>query len=318
MKKLRFGILGYAGIAVRALIPALLKANNASLYALASNKAESRAQAGANYPIEKIYDSYEALINDPLVDAVYIPLPNHLHKEWAIKALRAKKHVLCEKPLALTAKDAMEMAQESNKNGVLLMEAFMFRFHNKTRLLQQMLYEGVIGEVKKVNTSFSFVFDKPGDYRNNKDMGGGSFFDVGCYAVNMAGLIFKELPQKISAFKTEENGIDMALTALLQYPSGAIATVSGGFDAQSFQVTEINGTKGSLLLRDSFLGPASPILCMKDGVITEYAVEENDSYQSQVEAFSDAAMNGEDAPFNLLESIRNLTLINQIMEAAEG
>lgn len=316
MKKIRFGILGYAGIAVRALIPALMKTKNAALYALASGKAESRDEARAKHPSLVVYERYEDLLNDPAVDAVYIPLPNSLHKEWAIKAMRAKKHVLCEKPMALTTEDALEMAEESRKNSVVLMEAFMYRFHNKTKLLQKLLSDGLIGDIRHVSSGFSFVFDRPGDYRNQKEMGGGAFWDVGCYAVNMAGLIFQEEPVTISAVKNEKNGIDVSLTALLQYPSGATCTVTGGFDSQSMQVTQINGTMGSLLLRDSFLGPATPILHLKDNKVTEIKAEECDCYAAQVEAFSDAVLTGCQPPFSLEETIRNIDLIVRILDAA--
>lgn len=316
MKKIRFGILGYAGIAVRAMIPALMKSANADFYALASGKAESREEARIKHPSLVVYERYEDLLCDPSVDAVYIPLPNSLHKEWAVKAMRAKKHVLCEKPMALSKEDALEMAEESGKNGVLLMEAFMYRFHNKTKLLQQLLADDLVGDIRHVASGFSFVFNRPGDYRNTKEMGGGAFWDVGCYAVNMAGLIFQEEPVSVSAVINEKNGIDVSLTALLQYASGAACTVTGGFDAQSMQVTLINGTKGSLLLRDSFLGPATPILHLKDNVVREIKVEDCDSYAAQVKAFSDAVLTGGKPPFPLEETIRNIDLIARILDAA--
>ena len=316
MDRVRFGILGYAGIAVRALIPALMKTKNAVFYALASGKAESRNEARIKYPSLVVYERYEELLNDPSVDAVYIPLPNSLHKEWAIKAMRAKKHVLCEKPMVLSKEDALEMAEESRKNGVVLMEAFMFRFHNKTKLLQKLLADGLIGDIRHVSSGFSFVFDNPGDYRNKQEMGGGAFWDVGCYAVNMAGLLFQDKPVSVCAVKTEKNGIDVSLTALLQYSSGATCTVTGGFDAQSMQITQINGTKGSLLLRDSFLGPATPILYLKGNKVTEIMVEECDSYVAEVEAFSHGIQIGGQAPFPLEETIRNIDLIVQILDAA--
>ncbi len=317
MKKIRFGILGYAAIAVGALIPALQKAGNACFYALASSKPESRAEAKTKYNVQKVYDTYAALLDDPEVDAVYIPLPNALHKEWAIKAMRKGKHVLCEKPMALTREDAVQMAQESQANKVLLMEAFMFRFHEKTRLVQSLVKDSLIGDIRHVSSGFSFVFGRDEDHRLVKEMGGGSFWDVGCYPINMVGMLMQDSPVSISAVKTEKFGVDFSLTALLQYASGAICTVSGGFDAQSAQVTVINGTKGSLLLRDSFMGPASPVLFTSNGETREYKVAECDSYLNQVEDFSGAIITGGQPSFSLEETVRNITLITQILEKAE-
>lgn len=317
MRKIRFGIMGYAAIAKRALIPALLKANNASLHALASGKEESRRVAASLYPFEKMYDNYEDLLADPLVEAVYIPLPNALHKEWAIKAMRRGKHVLCEKPMALTKEDALDMAEESRKNGVLLMEAFMYRFHNKAKLIQKLLNEDLIGEVRFMSAAYSFVFDRDEDHRLVKEMGGGSFWDVGCYPVNLAGMVFQQMPVSVSAMKTEKRGVDFSLSALLQYQSGALCSVSGGFDAQSAQLTQINGTKGSLVFQDVFLGPPSPVKLYQNGVLMEYPVQDCDSYQNQVEDFAGAILEGREPAFKLEETIRNTELITRILNAAE-
>ncbi len=316
-KQVRFGVLGYASIARRELIPALVDAENAVPYALASQKEESRKAAQKEFDFAKIYGSYDDLLKDKDVEAVYIPLPNHLHKEWTIKAARAGKHVLCEKPMALTREDCEEMAAEARKNGVLLMEAFMYRFTLRTRKLRELLAQKAVGDIQHVNSAFCFYNDKEDDVRFYKEMGGGAFWDVGCYPVNLMGLIMGEEPVSVRALKTDRRGVDFGLSAVLKYRSGAVCTVTGSFSANSAQVTEINGTKGSLVMRDSFDEVGSPILLIRDGKTEEIAVPASDRYLLQVTDFCDAVLTGRQPGFSLEETIRNVGLIQRIYQAAE-
>ncbi|HSK70042.1 MAG TPA: Gfo/Idh/MocA family oxidoreductase, partial [Candidatus Limnocylindria bacterium] len=193
-RKIRFGILGYARIARLSVIPALLQARNAEPYALASRKEQGRTEAKEKFGFAKVYEEYDELLADPDVDAVYIPLPNHLHREWTVRAARAGKHVLCEKPMGLSRAECEEMARACEENGVLLMEAFMYRFTTRTRKVRELLDAGAVGEVRRVSSSFRFVLDRPGDVRLNPEMGGGSLWDVGCYPVNFAGMVMGEEP----------------------------------------------------------------------------------------------------------------------------
>lgn len=316
-KQVQFGVLGYARIAKNELIPAMLEASNARPYAIASQKAESRQEAVKKFGFEKVYGSYEELLADPKVDAVYIPLPNALHKEWVIKAANAGKHVLCEKPLALTRADCLEMIKACRDNGVKLMEAFMYRFTTRTKMLKALLDEQIIGEVKNVNSTFRFYLDRPNDVRINPELGGGALWDVGCYPVNLIGMIMGEEPLSFCAQKIEKYGVDYSLSAVLKYRSGALCTVNCGFDAQSTMLTEINGTSGSLLVRDSFHETDTPFLLIREGKTEEVPLPACKRYVLEIEDFSDAILHNREPGFSLEETVRNVGLIEQILKAAK-
>ncbi len=312
----RFGIMGYARIARLHLIPAMLQAKNAVPYAIASTDPEKRRQAQADFPFEKVYGDYESLLTDPNVDAVYIPLPNTLHKEWTIKAAKAKKHVLCEKPMALTEDDCLEMMAACRENGVALMEAFMYRFTHKTAKLKELLQSGVVGEVRHVHSSFRFVMRPGPNIRLEASLGGGSLWDVGCYPVNLLGMILGEEPVSVCAMKTESHGVEYSLDAVLRYKNGVLCTLGSGFDSHDVQLTEVNGTLGTLLVQETFDGTGLPILLYKDGAVTEIPVPECNRYVMEIEDFSDALITGREPAFSLAETVRNIRLINRILEAA--
>ena len=314
---LRFGILGYARIAKNHLIPAMLKAHNAVPYAIASLNTEKLKQAQADFPFEKAYDSYEALLDDENVDAVYIPLPNSLHKEWTIKAARAKKHVLCEKPMALTEEDCLEMIHACHENGVALMEAFMYRFTYKTAKLKELIASKVIGDIRHIHTSFRFVMQPGPNIRLDAALGGGSLWDVGCYPVNLIGMLMENEPVHVCAMKTEKYGVEYSLDAVLKYENGALCTFGSGFDSHTAQLTEVTGTLGTLLVQDTFDGTGLPILLYKDGAITEYPVMDCNRYVMEIEDFSDAVLSGRAPAFSLKETVRNIRLINRILSAAQ-
>lgn len=315
--KIKFGILGLASIARRELIPALMDARNTVPYALASQKEASREEARKSFPFEKIYERYEDLLADPEVDAVYIPLPNALHKEWAVKSMQAGKHVLCEKPMALTREDCLEMIKVSRQHRVKLMEAFMYRFTTRTAKLKELLAQGLIGEVRHINSTFRFFNDRTKDVRFDPDLGGGSLRDVGCYPVNLVGMVMGEEPESLCAKKTVRHGIDYSLTAVLRYASGALCTVSGGFDSDSALLTEINGTKGSLLVPDTFHETGLPILLYKGSSLTEIPVPACDRYVLEVEDFADAILQDREPGFSLGETLQNITVIQRILDAAD-
>ncbi len=316
-RQIRFGILGYASIARREVIPAIELAENAVNYALASGKAESRQAAKEAFGFEKLYGDYDALLKDKEVEAVYIPLPNGLHKEWTIKAARAGKHVLCEKPMALTREDCLEMISACEENGVKLMEAFMYRFTSRIQTLKKLLDSGAIGEVRHINSTFRFYNNRVKDVRFDPALGGGSLWDVGCYPINLIGMIMGEEPVSLCAQKTEKHGVDYSLTAVMKYRSGALCTASCGFDSDSALVSEINGSTGGILMRDSFHETDTPILLIRDGIAEEIPVPACRRYVLEVEDFADAIINRRDPGFSLKETVRNIGLIQRILQAAE-
>ncbi len=314
--KIKYGIMGYARIARDKVIPGILEAKNAELYAIASSDPGRREEALKAFPFEKAYDSYQALLDDPQVDAVYIPLPNAMHKEWTVKAAKAGKHILCEKPMALTLEDADEMIAAAKENGVKLMEAFMYRFTARTKKLGELLAEGVIGEIRHINSTFRFKLDDLSDIRLNAKLGGGSLWDVGCYPVNLVGMLMGEEPEAVCALKADRQGVDDSLSAVMRYKSGVIATLSSGLNSASCMFTEINGEEGTLLIRDSFDQTDTPILLVKDGVTTEIPVPASKRYVAEVEDFSDAILHDREPGFGLDETRRNIGIILRILEAA--
>ena len=316
-RQIKFGILGYASIARREVIPAIESAQNAVNYALASGKAESRQAAKEAFGFEKLYGDYDALLKDKEVEAVYIPLPNGLHKEWTIKAARAGKHVLCEKPMALTREDCLEMISACEENGVKLMEAFMYRFTTRIRKLKELLDSGAIGEVRHINSTFRFYNSRVKDVRFDPALGGGSLWDVGCYPINLIGMIMGEEPVSLCAQKTEKHGVDYSLTAVMKYRSGALCTASCGFDSDSALVSEINGSTGSILMRDSFHETDTPILLIRDGIAEEIPVPACRRYVLEVEDFANAIISRREPGFSLKETVRNIGLIQRILQAAE-
>lgn len=317
-RKVRWGILGYAGIAQKHVIPAMKAAENAQAYAIASRSRTKLGQAVEAFGFEKVYESYDKLLEDPEIDAVYIPLPNSLHKEWALRAAKKGKHVLCEKPLAMTYEDCEELEETFKKNRVLLMEAFMYRFLPGMKKLKELLEQGTIGQILHIYSSHRFRLENENDVRVNKELGGGSLRDVGCYPVNLAGWILEDEPLEISARKNVFQGVDYALTACLRYKSGAMVNLSCGFDSCGVQVTEINGTKGSILMRNTFIDSKYPIQVFdSSGNLQEITVEPSDCYEQEVREFSDAVLQERDAPLSMKESKRNCRIIENILQAAQ-
>ncbi len=316
-RPVRWGVLGYAGIARNQVIPAIVEAQNAAPFAVASRSREKLDAAVRKFGFERAYDTYEALLRDEDVEAVYIPLPNALHKEWTIKAIAAGKHVLCEKPLALTPEDCEEMIAAAEEKGVLLGEAFMYRFANRAMKLQELVKDGAIGEIRSIYASHRFVLNDSGDIRVNAALGGGSLWDVGCYPVNLIGMLLDAEPVSVRAEKLDFQGVDNALSAVLRYESGALCTLSCGFNGQCALLAEINGTKGSLILTDAFGDSDAPIVLRAGGREEKVPVPACHRYTMEVESFSDCVQNGGKLPYDVRESVRSARIIRRILKAAE-
>jgi D-xylose 1-dehydrogenase (NADP+, D-xylono-1,5-lactone-forming) len=287
---LRFGILGAAGIARKALIPALRAAAGAELVGVASRDPE---RAKELLPDGRAYRDYQQLLDDPEVGAVYIALPNGLHREWTERALAAGKHVLCEKPLAVTAADAEAMAAAASASGRLLMEAFMYRFHPRLRAVVAGLRE------QPPNASwisFGFPLNRPGDIRLDPALGGGALLDVGVYTISLARWIHGE-PEWVRATARGEP-VDMSVSMTLGFPSGARA-----FLFASFVTPEIQE------LRSGEVRLARPFTAWRDP---------EDPYQLMVEEFSAAASGGLPAPLPLEDSIANLRVVDGIRRSLDS
>ena len=316
-KKIRWGVLGYAGIARKHVLPALAETTNGSAYAIASRSEEKLQDAVKKFGFKKIYSTYDDLLDDPEVDAVYVPLPNALHKEWVIKAARKGKHILCEKPLALSEDDVKEMIAVANEYGVKLMEAFMYRFTPRTAKVLELINNGVIGKIGQINSNYSFYLENYDDIRMSKDLGGGSLHDVGCYPVNFIGMLMNDYPESIVAQAIEKEGVDIALTASLRYKNGVLATVNCSFLGDSVELTEITGSTGTLVIRDTFYDSDLPVLLYRGEEETVYTIPSCNRYKEELEAFGNCVISNSDVPLSLDESIRNNRLIREILEVAK-
>jgi predicted dehydrogenase len=254
-RKITWGILGCAGIAERALIPAIHGAENGLLLGIASRNPGRAREWACKFEIPKSYSHYQALLDDPDIDAVYIPLPNHLHREWTCRAARAGKHVLCEKPMALNSGEVREMKEAAAKAGVLLMEAFMYRFHPQMEKTLSLIRSKVVGEIRSVRSTFTFSFEgSPSDYRRRPEMGGGALYDVGCYPVSAARLVFGAEPVSVFArarFDARSH-VDMATALFLEFSGERFASLDCGFDSQFQSSLEIAGSCGRISLAKAF------------------------------------------------------------------
>lgn len=323
-RQIRWGVLGYARIARTELIPAIQRSANGKFFALASRADAKLAEARAQFPsLVKTHRDYDELLRDPEVDAVYIPLPNSLHHEWTIRAAEHGKHVLCEKPLALTAAEVRAMVAACAAHGVTLMEGFMYRYTARTRAVLDVVRSGVLGEIKFIHACHRFLLNRPDSIKYRPELGGGALYDVGCYPLNFAGMVADEAaggpgaarPESVSVECVRAGGIDEMFSALLKYPSGLIASLHCGFNAQKRIAAEIVGTKGALEIPDAFLDNAGALTLAEGDERREIPVAASDRYRLEVEDFADALLEKRAPSLTLAESLRNAEVMDQLIAA---
>lgn len=321
MRKIRWGILSTANIARTQLIPAIFRADNAEVTAIAS-RGEKVHQAAAELNIPKAYESYDELLDDQDVDAVYIPLPNHLHKEWVFKAAQNGKHILCEKPAALTAEEAIEMADICKKHNVKFMEAFMYQFHPQHERVREIIASGEIGDVKLFKSSHSFYLEnRDSDIRMNAAMGGGSLYDVGCYSIHAIRTVLKSEPVEVHAFAEMDSSanVDLSAFAFLMLENGVPAVIDCSFDMIARNEYEVVGTKGSIKVPyafrpDAINGGIGNVIVEVGGLKREEKIP-GDIYRLEVEHFSNTILNNLE-PLNSGEStVKNMHVINACYES---
>ncbi|HVW22616.1 MAG TPA: Gfo/Idh/MocA family oxidoreductase [Opitutaceae bacterium] len=323
-RKIRWGVLGYARIARESLIPALGRSSNSEFRALGSRDPAKLAECAPKYPGVRMHRGYEEVLKDPEVDAVYIPLPNSQHKEWTIRAAEHGKHVLCEKPLALNAAEGREMAAACAARGVLLMEAFMYRYTERTRMALEIVRSGALGGVRFVHSSFRFLLAKPDSIKLQPELGGGSLYDVGVYPINFAGLVADTIAGRPAASRPEvvaatcgrtPAGVDDIFSAVVRYPDGLVASLHSGFNAHRRVSSEIVGTEGLLEIPDTFFDNAGSLTLTQGERVRELAVPESDRYRREVEDFAAAILERRPPLLGLEESIRNLETLDRLYAA---
>ena len=254
MKKVRWGLLSTARIN-RRLIPAIRAARRGDLVAIASREMDHAKAYAREWDIPQYFGGYQEMLDSGEVDAVYIGLPNHLHAEWSIRAMEAGVHVLCEKPFAITLDEVDAMIAASQRTGMALAEAFMYRHHPQTILAREWVQEGRLGEVVMIRGTFSFKLDDPGNVRMVPEWGGGALWDVGVYPVSFAQYILGGPPVRVSATQTlGPSGVDEAFAGHMTYSRGALAQVSCSFRSPWYSYAEVLGTEGRLVLNRPFAG----------------------------------------------------------------
>jgi D-xylose 1-dehydrogenase (NADP+, D-xylono-1,5-lactone-forming) len=313
----RWGILSSANIARKALIPAIAAASNARLVCVGTPHPERSQENAAEYGY-RLVPSYEAVLQNPEVDAVYNPLPNGLHAEWSIRALEAGKHVLCEKPFTARPDEVPAMIAASQRTGRWLMEAFMYRFHPQMPLAKEVLTSGRIGSLRFIRTSFTFnSTPDPKNPRFQRDQGPGALLDVGCYCVNATRFFSDGAPRAVTAWSSwhEESGGDLTTTGLLEY-EGHSALFDCSFEAAGRSGIEIVGSHGKIEIPRPWLPGADPAVVRitdRDGT-EERTTEGVDQYRLMVEHFGDCIVNGRPpvrGPEDALENMRVLEAIRR-------
>jgi predicted dehydrogenase len=325
IEPVRWGVLGVARIAVNKVVPAMQKGRHTRIEAIASRDAARAREAAAALGIPRAYGSYEALLEDPEIEAVYIPLPNHLHVPWTMRAAEAGKHVLCEKPVAHTAGEAEGLLDLRARTGVVIEEAFMVRTHPQWLRALAIARSGRIGPVRSIVGTFSYFNNDPGNVRNVQGYGGGALLDIGCYLVNTARMIFGAEPRRVCALVEQDPafGVDRLTSLLLDFPEGqAIGTC--GTQLAAGQTVTISGTLGRIEIEIPFNAPPDrpTRLFVDEGAQAgrptreSIAIETCDQYTIQGDLFSEAVRRRAPAPYPLEDSIRNLRVIDALFESA--
>ena len=327
MSELRWGILSTAHIALTKVIPGIQKADRCQVVAIASRDLDQARRAAAQLGIPTAHGSYEALLADPEIDAVYIPLPNHLHAQWTIAAARVGKHVLCEKPLALSAADAQRMVDVCRVEGVRLMEAFMYRLHPSWVAVRGLVASGRIGRLVAVQSWFSYFNDDPTNIRNIRDYGGGALMDVGCYSVNLSRMLFGGEPTRVEASVVRDGpgGVDVLTSGLLEFDDG-VAAFTCSTRAEDDQRVHVYGTAGRISVGIPFNIPpdrpsqvfltagGDPPVDPHTDVLT---FEAADPYAVEAERFAEAVLDGVPTPIPPEDAVANMRVIERLFKASD-
>ena len=325
--KLRWGILSTAKIGLEYVIPAMQRGQLTTVNAIASRDLAKARQAASKLGIPTAYGSYEELLADPEIDAIYNPLPNHLHVPWTAKAAEAGKHVLCEKPLSLTAAEAETLIEVRDRTGVQIAEAFMVNCHPQWQRVRALLDEGRIGELRAISGVYSYFNNDPANVRSKVEWGGGGLMDIGCYLIHTARYSFRQEPRRVVGLIDcdPQLGIDRLASALLDFPGGqAVFTCSTQMIPH--QQIQILGTRGCITLEIPINAlPDRPARLFIDfsgdlrgaGIATE-SFPACDQYTLQGDAFAKAVFDGAPVPVPLEDSIRNMAVIEAIFNSAKS
>jgi predicted dehydrogenase len=335
--RVRWGLLSTARINER-VIPAMRTGPRSELLGVASQGGpEKAARYAVNWKIPRAYGSYEELLADDDIDAVYVSLPNSLHRQWAVAAARKGKHVLCEKPLATSVADVDEMVDAARKHGVVLQEAVMMRYHPQTRELSERLAAGAIGDVRLIRGVFSFILDKPADIRLNAALGGGSIWDLGSYPVSFMRAMLRAEPIEVHGWCNDnDSGVDLSFAGHLRFASRVTAQFFSSFQAAAFAHVDILGSAGRMALDLPYLnkvGVSSHVQIWRTGITSaagtfsdspanvqeELVTYENvNAYQNEIEAMVSSILDGAEPVVPLADSRGNVAALDALCASARS
>lgn len=327
-KTVRWGVLGCSGIGKSRTIPGLLACENAELYAIAGRNEEKLKAYAEPFAPKKLYTDYQALLDDENVDAVYLPLPNGIHMEWVKKAAAAGKHILCEKPMALTEEQVREMFAAAKEHGVLLEEAYAYRHAQLVQKVKEIVDSGAIGRIRYLESKHSTFDTNRSGIRYQKGNGGGAVYDVTCYNVSLASYLFGKDPEDMSVYCgfDKETGVDVSDAVMLRYAEGVTAMLYAGLDAYRRGCYSILGETGRIDVDHKFNSSGVCHIRVSTGArpqgaeyvdetTTEYTIWVDDNYKKEIELFSDAVLNGSALTVSEEESLRTARVCDAIRRA---
>ncbi|HKP84653.1 MAG TPA: Gfo/Idh/MocA family oxidoreductase [Blastocatellia bacterium] len=323
MSKVRWGVLSTAKIAVGKVIPAMQKSDHCRVDAIASRSLDRALAAAASLGLAKAYGSYEELLADSEIDAIYNPLPNHLHVEWSIKALEAGKHVLCEKPIGLTSREGERLLEAAAKHPRLkVMEAFMYRHHPQWQLAKRLVDEGKIGGLRTIQSFFSYYNTDPENIRNQAEIGGGSLMDIGCYSISLSRFIFGAEPERVFAVIEYDPkfGTDRMASGILDFGRGT-STFTCSMQLVPYQRVNIFGTEGRVEIEIPFNAPSDrPCLMWHQSgdAVEEIVLGICDQYTIQGDLFSQAILTNSAVPTPLEDAVANMKVIEALVKSAKS
>lgn len=322
MDKVRWGILSTAKIGTEQVIPAMQAGKYCDMLAIASRDLDRAQAAARQLGIPKAYGSYEELLSDPEIDAVYNPLPNHLHVPWSVRALEAGKHVLCEKPIGLTSAEAKRLLDASRRHPELkVMEAFMYRFHPQWQKAKQLVEAGEIGELQTIQSFFAYYNVDPSNIRNQADIGGGGLMDIGCYCISLSRFLFEAEPDRVFGIVEYDLDFDTdrLASAVLEFETGT-ATFTCATQLAPFQRVNIFGNRGRVEIEIPFNAPTDRPCRMwhqKEDHVEEIVLPLANQYTIQGDLFSQAVLNDTPVPTPLEDAVNNMRVIEAVVHSDE-
>jgi len=328
MSKVVWGILSTANIGIKRVIPAILSGRRGVIAAIASRDAARAREVAARFGIPRSYGSYQALLDDPQIEAIYNPLPNHLHAEWTVKSLDAGKHVLCEKPIALNAAEVPAIVAARDRSGRRVIEAFMVRFHPQWQRIRSLVRDGRIGTVRALQSAFTFPVTNPANIRYRLEFGGGALYDVGCYPIVTARYLLGTEPERVIAVVERDpaHGVDRVTSGLLVFPGGEHLVLTSALQLALYQRVVVLGTQGRIEVPVPFTPPkehacrividSGAALDGSSAEVEEFAPV--DQYQLQCDLAAGAFRNESTQEFPIEDAIANMRVIDALYRSASS